>query len=139
MLQDQAQFAVVEETLRKNGSIARFTKECGPIKGRMMITVSSNPQDIEIINKREVPPVCFEASFDFYDSTIGLAIYPEDREPATELWVTAQEEGAETPAREWIEFFIKTLVSSIREDGSYSYPIYSLVNDTADLTVIPSA
>ena len=66
-------------------------------------------------------------------------MYIKDRTPATGLWVTPQEEDAEAPARDWIEFFIKTLVSSINEDGSYGSPIYSLVNDTADLTVVPTA
>ena len=30
MLKDQALFEIVEEELRKNGSIARFGEECGP-------------------------------------------------------------------------------------------------------------
>ena len=66
-------------------------------------------------------------------------MYTEDRKLATGLWVTPQEEDAEAPARDWIEVFIKTLVSSINEDGSYGVPIYSLVNDNADLTVVPTA
>ena len=139
MLKDKEQFEIVEEALHKNGSIARFEEECGPVKGRMMITLTDIPEGIEVTEKREIAPTAFEASFDFYDSTIGLAMYTGDRKLATGLWVTEQEENAEAPARDWIEFFIKTLVSSIREDGSYSWPIYSLVNDTADLTVIPTA
>ena len=31
------------------------------------------------------------------------------------------------------------LVLNIAEDGSYGVPIYSFVNDTADLTVVPTA
>ena len=137
MLKDPELFDVVEETLRKKGSITRFEEESGPIKGRMMITVTDIPEGIEVYEEREVTPTAFEASFDFYNSTIGLAMYTEDLEVATDLWVTEQEENAEAPAKDWIEFFIKTLISSIREDGSYSWPIYSFVNDMADLTVIP--
>lgn len=139
MLKDQAQFEIVEEALRKNGSIARFEEECGPIKGRMMITLTDIPEGIEITKQRDTEPTAFEASFDFYDSTVGIALYIKDREPATGIWVTPQEEDAEAPAGDWIEFFIKTLASSIDEDGSYGIPIYSLVNDTADLTVVPTA
>lgn len=139
MLKDKAQFEIVEEALRKNGSIARFEKECGPVKGRMMITLADIPEGIEITEQREADPTAFEASFDFYDSTVGMALYIKDRTPATGIWVSLQKEGAEAPARDWIEFFIKTLVSSIDEDGSYGIPIYSLVNDTADLTVVPTA
>lgn len=36
-----------------------------------------------------------------------------------------------------MEFFIKTLVTHIAEDGSFGVPIYSFVNDTCDMTVIP--
>ena len=138
MLKDQAQFDVVEEALRKNGSIARFEEECGPIKGRMMITPAEIPEGIEVTEKKGKAPVAFEASFDFYNSTIGLGMYTDDRRLATGLWVTPQEEDAEAPAEDWVEFFIKTLVSSIDEGGSYGIPIYSLVNDTADLTVVPT-
>ena len=62
-----------------------------------------------------------------------------DREPATGIWVTPKEEDAEAPAGDWVEFFIKTLASSIDQDGSYGIPIYSLVNATADLTVVLTA
>lgn len=139
MLKDQALFDIVEEALRKNGSIARFEEESGPIRGRMMITITDIPEGIEVTEKRGGAPVAFEASFDFYNSAIGLAMYTEERKLATGLWVTPQEEDAEAPARDWIEVFIKTLVSSINEDGSYGVPIYSLVNDNADLTVVPTA
>lgn len=139
MLKDQAQFEIVEEALRKDGSIVRFEKECGPVKGRMMITITDIPEGIKIAEKRDTAPTAFEASFDFYDSTVGIALYTKDRTPATGIWVTPQEEDAEAPAGDWIEFFIKTLVSSIDDDGSYGIPIYSLVSDTADLTVVPTA
>ena len=139
MLKDQAQFEIVEEALRKDGSIARFEEECGPVKGRMMITITDIPEGVKLTEKRDTAPIAFEASFDFYNSTAGIALYTKDRTPATGIWVTLQEEDAEAPTGGWIEFFIKTLVSSIDDDGSYGVPIYSLVSDTADLTVVPTA
>lgn len=139
MLKDQAQFEIVEEALRKDGSIARFEEECGPVKGRMMITITDIPEGVKLTEKRDTAPIAFEASFDFYNSTAGIALYTKDRTPATGIWVTLQEEDAEAPEGGWIEFFIKTLVSSIDDDGSYGVPIYSLVSDTADLTVVPTA
>ena len=125
MLADKKQFEIVEEALRRNGAIERFEQECGQIKGRMMITVTDVPDGIEVKENGDRIPVAFKASFDFYDAAVGLAIYTEEKELAIGLWITPQEEGAEAPAAEWIEFFIKTLVSNITEDGSYGYPMYS--------------
>lgn len=137
MLVDQKMFDTVEAILRKNGSIERFENECGEIKGRMMITMTDIPEGIPVDENDGKTPVAFEASFDFYDSTVGLAIYTTDRKLATGVWVTPQEDGAEAPAEDWVEFFIKTLVTHIAEDGSYGVPIYSFVNDTCDMTVVP--
>ena len=95
------------------------------------------PEGIAVEERDSKAPVAFEASFDFYDSTVGLAIYTTDRQLATGLWVTPQEDGAEAPAEDWVEFFIKTLVTHIAEDGSFGVPIYSFVNDTCDMTVVP--
>jgi len=137
MLVDQKMFDTVEAILRENGSIERFENECGEIKGRMMITMTDIPEGIAVEERDGKAPVAFEASFDFYDSTVGLAIYTTDRQLATGLWVTPQEDGAEEPAEDWMEFFIKTLVTHIAEDGSFGVPIYSFVNDTCDMTVVP--
>ena len=137
MLVDQKMFDTVEAMLRENGSIERFENECGEIKGRMMITMTDIPEGIDVEEHDGKTPVAFEASFDFYDSTVGLAIYTADRKLATGLWVTPQEDGAEAPAEDWVEFFIKTLVTHIAEDGSFGVPIYSFVNDTCDMTVVP--
>ena len=137
MLADQKMFDTVEAMLRENGSFERFENECGEIKGRMMITMTDIPEGIEIEEHDGKIPVAFEASFDFYNSTVGLAIYTADRKLATGLWVTPQEEGAEAPAEDWVEFFIKTLVTHIAEDVSFGVPIYSFVNDPCDMTVVP--
>ncbi|MDO4207193.1 MAG: hypothetical protein Q4D15_06355 [Lachnospiraceae bacterium] len=139
MLAEKKLFEIVEEALMKNGSVERFENECGKIKGRMMITVTDIPDGIEVKEKRDKDPIAFEASFDFYDAAVGLALYTKEKELATGIWVTPQKEGAEAPSGDWIEFFIKTLVSNIAEDGSFGYPIYSFVNDTSDMTVVPTA
>ena len=137
MLADQEKFDSLESLLKENGTIKRFKKECGKIKGRMMITQTDVPADIEVKPHGDAIPFAFEASFDFYDSTAGLAIYTADRQLATGIWVTPQKDGAEPPAKEWIEFFINTLVSHLGEDGSFSIPIYSFVTDTSDMTIVP--
>lgn len=90
MLVDQKMFDTVEAFLRENGSIERFENECGKIKGRMMITLTHIPEGIPVKERDGMTPVAFEASFDFYNSTIGLAIYTADRQVATGLWVTPQ-------------------------------------------------
>ncbi len=139
MLADRKLFETVEEALRRNGAIERFESECGEIKGRMMITVTDIPDGIKLNDGSGRQPAAFEASFDFYDAIVGLALYPAEKELATGIWITTQKEGAEAPAEDWIEFFIRTLVSNIAEDGSFGFPMYSFVNDTSDFTVVPSA
>lgn len=52
--------------------------------------------------------------------------------------ITLQKDGADPPTREWIDFFVKKLLESIDEDGSYGVPIYLFVNDTRDMTIVPS-
>lgn len=137
MFADSRMFERVESILQGNGSFQRFEDENGPIRGRMMITQTEIPKNVEVMARDGAAPIAFEASFDFYESTVGLAIYTADRQLATGLWTTPQRDGAEPPADDWVEFFIKTLVGSIEEDGSFGVPIYSLVNDTAELTVVP--
>ncbi len=138
MLVDEKLFNIVEKWLRDDGHIDRFENECGPVKGRMMITRTDIPDGIEIKGSPDERPVAFEASFDFYDAMIGIAVLLKERQVASDVWVTPQEDGAETPSMDWVEFFIKTLFSNIGEDGSYGVPIYSLVNDVADLTIVPA-
>ena len=139
MLADPKKFQIVEDTLRKNGSIARFEKEQGLVRGRMMVTLCDIPEEFLTTIIEDERVYGFEASFDFYDSTVAFALYPKSKTVGSGVWVTSQTEGAETPSREWIEFFIHTVLDSIDEDGSFGYPIYSLVADVGDLTVVPAA
>jgi hypothetical protein len=66
-----------------------------------------------------------------------MAIYTDTKEAATGIWITPQIDGAEPPTQDWIEFFIEKLLDSIDEDGTYGVPIYSFVNDTCDMTIVP--
>ena len=43
MLIDPKMYQIVEEALMKNGSIARFEREQGEIKGHMMVTLCNVP------------------------------------------------------------------------------------------------
>ena len=139
MLSDPKMFQIVEETLRKNGSIARFEKEQGPVRGRMMVTLCDIPEEFLTTRIEDERVYGFEASFDFYDCTVAFALYPKSKTVGSGIWVTPQADDADEPSREWIEFFIHTVLDSIEEDGSFGYPIYSLVADVGDLTVVPTA
>ncbi len=137
MLVNKAMFDVVEKKLIQNGKIAEFEQENGKIKGRMMITRTVIPDEIDINIIAGKTPVAFEASFDFYDCAVGLAIYTDTCKAASGIWITPQAEGAEPPTMDWIEFFIEKLLGSINDDGSYSFTIYSFVNDARHMTIIP--
>lgn len=138
MLIDKELFETVEEQLIQNGKLKDFESEYGKVKGRMMIMRTSIPDGVNIKIIPHKIPQAFEASFDFYDSTIGLALYTDIKEVATGLWVTPQTDNADPPAQEWIEFFVQKLIESIDDDGSYGTPIYSFVNDTCDMTIVPT-
>lgn len=138
MLIDKEMFDVVETMLIQQGKIAAFEAENGKVLGRMMITRAAVPEGIEIRTASGKTPQAFEASFDFYDSTVGLALFTDTKEAASGIWVTPQKDGADPPANDWIEFFVEKLMESIEEDGSYGIPIYSFVNDTCDMTIIPT-
>lgn len=138
MLIDKELFETVEEQLIQNGKLKDFESEYGEVKGRMMITRTSIPDGVNVKIIPHKIPQAFEASFDFYDSTIGLALYTDIKEVATGLWVTPQTDNADPPAQEWIEFFVQKLIESIDDDGSYGTPIYSFVNDTCDMTIVPT-
>lgn len=138
MLADREQFAVVEKALTDNGVLEKFEQENGKIRGRMMITVVDIPEQINNAAKRTKSLVGFDCSFDFYDSSIGIALYTDTKEAVGDLWITPQMKGAEPPSREWVEFFIKTLIEHIEEDGSFGCPMYSFLTDESDLTVVPA-
>ena len=98
----------------------------------------ADPENLEIQLTGDKLPYAFEASFDFYDASVGLALYTDTMQVASGLWITPQKENAEPPSDDWINFFIEKLLSAIRKDGSFGIPIYSFVNDTCDMTIIPT-
>ena len=140
MLADQKMLDAVEQFLRERGDIARFEKEFGPITGRMMITTREDlPYGLEVPGIENHTPVFFEATFDFYDMAIGIAMDTANLQVLSGLWNRPQTEHIEQVDQAWVDFFIKTLLKGIsKEDGSYVVPIYSFVNDTSDMTIVPT-
>lgn len=137
MLADAQQFDVVEKMLHENGSIEKFEKESGKILGRMMTTLGEVPDDLGIA----VPEgsYVFICTFDFYDCSLGLVLNTATKKSEGGIWITPQTDNdPEPPAEDWVEFFVETLLKGIDEDGGFGTPIYSLVNDSADLTVVPT-
>ena len=138
MLIDTKAFPYLEEYLKKNGTIDRFEQEYGKIKGRMMITLCDIPEEYITLQIDGEQPYGFEASFDFYDSTVAFIFYPASKTIGSGLWVTPQKEGAESPSKEWIDFFVHTLVNNIIEDGGFGIPMYTFLSDIGDFTVVPA-
>lgn len=139
MLFDEKLFQIVEQECIKQGVIADFEKDNGKITGRMMITVIDIPAGIEVDKKiADQSLVAFGGSFDFYDCSLGVALYPESMQIASGVWVTPQSPDAEPPAQEWVEFFITVLCESIDENGNFGYPMYTFISDMGDFTCIPS-
>ena len=139
MIFDQERFDMVEQALRESGHLTRYEKEKGPVTGRMMIVSTEPPEDIEIECMDGKCPVCFEASFDFYDTVVGLAIYPDTLKPASGIWLRQQTDQKEDVDKVWIEFFIQKLMENLQSDeGWYADTVYSFVNDYSDFTFIPA-
>ena len=136
MLFNIDRFDNIENLLAKEGKIAKFEKENGEIKGRMMIDIVQPPENLNI----QIPDdfYAFGASFDFYDCSIGMVLNPKTLKAGSGIWVTEQVEGAEPPSQEWINFFVETLVNHIEPDGSFGYPMFTFATDTADMTVVPT-
>lgn len=138
MLDDENKFKEVESFLIKRGTIKAFEEENGKITGRMMITLTEIPSELDVHIEESKSLHAFKCSFDFYDSSLGIALYTNTLEIACGMWVTPQVDGADEPSQEWCEFFIETLLKGINEDGSFVVPIYTFVNDTSDFSVMPA-
>ena len=139
MLSDPELFRQVEEIIRTRDAFGEWERENGAVKGRMMIDAAELPDGVEILEQRDDEITAFEASFDYYDVTLGIGIYTRTNEAATRVWYVKQTPEAEMPDQAWVEFFLEKLSGAIRDDGSFGCPIYSLVNDTADITIIPGS
>lgn len=130
-------FNIVEQELKKNGTIEKFEKENGKITGRMMITSTDIPENMEIDSNNE-SIWAFECSFDFYDVSVCLVIDMKNYKIFEPICFFEQIEGAEPPDNSWIEFFFDTLLSNISDDGSFGIPICTFLNDYSDFTVVPT-
>lgn len=139
MLANQALFNYVENKLRESGIIDDFESKNGKIRGRMMITQCKIPEELGIDIADDIWGFAFQATFDFYDCAVGLALNLDTMEPLCGIWITPQAEDADEPSREWINFFIKTLICNIQEDGSFGLPMYTFTTDYSDFTVVPVA
>ena len=138
MLANKERFYTVEQSLREKGELDKYEEKCGPILGRMMIVQTEPPEDIEIKTVNGTDPVCFEATFDFYDTAVGLLIYPDTLKPASGTWLRPQTDQKEEVDKAWIEFFIQKLIENFQiDEGWYADTVYSFVNDNSDLTVFP--
>ena len=137
MLVDPEMFQRIEKYLHDNGTIARFEQEQGPIRGHMMITLCDVPEEYLTTRVEGERVFGFEASFDFYDATAAFAFYPQSRTAGSGVWITPQREGAEAPSRDWIEFFVHTVLDNIKENGSFGIPMYTFLADVGDFTVVP--
>lgn len=141
MLIDPSSFKILEESLIEQGKIEKFEKESGKILGRIMITIGSIPDDIRedvLRDNEEDDLIIFNCSFDFYNSTLGIALYKKDLKLASRIWITEQKEGAEKPSQDWIEFFIRLLVEYVIESNDgFGYPIYAFVNNNSEMVIVP--
>lgn len=138
MLINKNQFRSIEGFLVKNKTIEHFEKENGKILGRMMITKAEIPQNIQINTDNLGHVHAFNASFDFYNTVLGVAIKLPEKEFVSDLWMIAQDKNQDEVDKAWIDFFLQTLLENIEDNGCYGIPMYSFVNDTSSFTVIPT-
>ena len=136
MLHDEAAFAKVERLLEENGAFDRAEPPNGEVWARMMISLCEIPGDIEV--EPGVETHAFEATFDFCDVAVGIALDPVRREAKSGIWLTPQREDAVPPDEGWIELFIQKLLTNIAPDGSYGVPICTFLVDEGDITVVPA-
>ena len=137
MLIDNNIFKIVEQLLLKNGTIEDFENENGKIIGRMMITLTDIPENIEI-DKNKKSIYAFECSFDFYDVSIGVVLDTKELKVLSPIWTTEQVPNAVQPDSLWIDFFLKTLAENISDEGSFGVPIYTFLNDNSNFSVVPT-
>ena len=135
MLSNPDMFDTIVSVCRERGVIDRFEAENGEIKGHMMIDTIDMPDDVSLYPNASGNIFAFEASFDFMDTRIGLALCIPSVEAASGIWFINGEE----PDNVWVEFFVKTLVENIPPDGGFGVPLYTFLTDEASFTVVPTA
>ena len=104
----------------------------------MMIDAVDMPDDISLYPNTSENPTAFEASFDFMDTRLGLALCTSKMKAASGIWFSGTKSD-NAPDNVWVDFFVKTLVESIESDGSYGVPIYTFISNHASFSIVPSA
>lgn len=138
MLADKKSFDRVEEVLRNNGTIENFEKENGELRGRMMITLGELPENLKADLPLNKTDFVFIATFDFFDTAIGIAVDTVNRAPKGDAFYIKQTESAAEPPMEWVTYFINTLSEIIRPDGSFGVPILVFMSEESGFTVVPT-
>lgn len=139
MLTNAEAFANIEAILTKNGTIARFEEENGPITGRMMVDLGQVPSTLasQVDTSGEAVYV-FRGSFDFYNTTVGVALDVKTKTPKSGVWEEEQKLGAYQVSKEWVHYFIAVVLAGIDDEGRFGVPVYCFVNDTASFEVYPT-
>ncbi|MGR3741407.1 hypothetical protein [Companilactobacillus sp. DQM5] len=75
MLKKGSLFYDIEKYLEENRSFRKDIDRSAKIKGRMLITCGDAPDDLELEIDEVRPYSIFEASFDFCDYTMSIALY----------------------------------------------------------------
>lgn len=68
-----------------------------------------------------------------------LVLNTRTQKAGSGIWITLQiDDNPEPSTDDWGKSFAETFMKGIDEDGGFGTPIYSLVNDSVDLTVVPT-
>lgn len=135
MLADEKAIKSFEKVLKSQGIIGSFEKANGRIKNYMMIIPTTVPDDIEI--EMHEGDYAFLGTFSFCDTAVGAVINAETKQINGDVWLENQRDDAKEPEYKWIEFFVKTAISSIGSDGSVGCPIYTFISDRSSFTIAP--
>ncbi|MBR2790610.1 MAG: hypothetical protein IKD70_08400 [Eggerthellaceae bacterium] len=138
MLTNLKAFQEVEQMLVENGTIAAFEAENGPITGRMLIELGQVPSTLADQVDLSGDVVVFRGSFDFYNSTVGVAMDVKTKKAKSGVWEEEQKLGAYQVPEEWVRYFLAVLLEGIGDDGSYGVPIFCFVNEDASFEVYPA-
>ena len=139
MLTNLKAFQEVEQTLIDDGTIAAFEAENGPITGRMLIDLGTVPSTLaDKVDLSGESVHVFRGSFDFYQTTVGIALDVKTKKPVSGVWEEEQKLAAYQVPEEWVRYFLAVLMQGIGDEGRFGVPIFCFVNDSASFEVYPS-
>lgn len=136
LLINEKSFKNIEEALIKDGTMDEFKEKHGEVKGRMMINILETPEAIGINIKNKENTYVFQATFDFLDISLAMALNTSTMRAESGIIYLEQKPGAKKPHKHWVEFFVQTIVNHINPDGSFGYPMYTFLYEVGDFTVI---